>query len=882
MEFLQARRDSFQPFKSKRTKASSSRQASASSSKWPHPPTWKATPNSLAEAGFYYNPGPNEADNVTCFMCKKNLCGWEPEDDPFEIHYEKCSDVCAWAVVRCQKPRADGSYDFSDPTRHPTSKSMEKARLDTFLRTQWPHDSVKGHGASSKALAKAGFVSNASEPGDDTAICLYCNLSLGGWDEEDDPYEEHMKRDKKYNTGCAFLKAYAGASLGKSTSKRPPSKAASKPPSRSASQTIRHRDAETAEEGSDDELAGAPSSGTIPSKGPRASKSRSSRASSAPAKTPASRRSTRGTSTSGKTPGSRNTASSDVDETDAGSGSETGKRVSKSKRKTGGRTKARVSAIAEEDGEEEAAQSKRPDEDVEMQEVEEPQEPVKEKRKRGRPPKNAAAPAAAKPVAKPKSKKVVEPEETEGAVDTDTEPAPPPPVKKTHARTRSKANLESESEAPAPAASKPTHTRTKSGSKAKVKQEEEDEPAPAAGPKRKGKQKAAPAPVEEDEEEEDVPPPPPKAKAKASAGSRSKVKAEPEEVEEDVAPLEEPEPPRERTQSNRSTSSRAPKAPPSRRTPSLSDDAGYATAEAPADPDRMDVDAEEPPAHAPSSQSQPRKATVNGAKAPLQRTASISTPQTTDGGAPKRPSPALNGVPRGSSVPSSRASSTRPLGRVPSISVNKDSLKIIEIDSDGEEAAPQERSGKSKAVEQTAPVNGVKKPPSKPPSKKLQVEVVLKSKPPSRQPGSEDVPMQEPSPTSPARKEVARSPSPARAVRNPEPPGTPVSAVHRSAQVSPARPIHEDAGHADGDVAMPDTDAAPVASSSPRTYHPVLAQIPIEKLTSLTEEEANMTLEEYIRRETELQYAQFKADAERRIEEFKRKAAEARRIIETS
>ncbi len=77
-------------------------------------------------------------------------------------------------------------------------------------------------------------------------------------------------------------------------------------------------------------------------------------------------------------------------------------------------------------------------------------------------------------------------------------------------------------------------------------------------------------------------------------------------------------------------------------------------------------------------------------------------------------------------------------------------------------------------------------------------------------------------------------------------------------------------------------DFEPPAPTSPRTYHPVLAQIPIEKLTNLTEEEASMTLEEYIRRETELQYAQFKADAERKIEEFKRKAAEAKQVIETA
>lgn len=53
-------------------------------------------------------------------------------------------------------------------------------------------------------------------------------------------------------------------------------------------------------------------------------------------------------------------------------------------------------------------------------------------------------------------------------------------------------------------------------------------------------------------------------------------------------------------------------------------------------------------------------------------------------------------------------------------------------------------------------------------------------------------------------------------------------------------------------------------------------------MTKLTDEEAEMTLEQYIRREMEVQYAQLKADAERRIEEFKQKAAETRKVIEMS
>ena len=36
-------------------------------------------------------------------------------------------------------------------------------------------------------MARAGFVYAPQQSGDDLATCLYCNISLSGWDEEDDP-----------------------------------------------------------------------------------------------------------------------------------------------------------------------------------------------------------------------------------------------------------------------------------------------------------------------------------------------------------------------------------------------------------------------------------------------------------------------------------------------------------------------------------------------------------------------------------------------------------------------------------------------------------------------------------------------------------------------
>ena len=82
---------------------------------------------------------------------------------------------------------------------------MKKARLATFkVNDSWPHDRVKGHGAHSTKvchisnyllvpdllflqMAKAGFVFTPQTPGDDTGTCLYCGVSLSGWDEDDNP-----------------------------------------------------------------------------------------------------------------------------------------------------------------------------------------------------------------------------------------------------------------------------------------------------------------------------------------------------------------------------------------------------------------------------------------------------------------------------------------------------------------------------------------------------------------------------------------------------------------------------------------------------------------------------------------------------------------------
>ncbi len=106
-------------------------------------------------------------------MCEKEMSEWTEDDDPFKIHWEKCRKSCAWANVRCglkEDMDRNGryafrhcmfitleltlfSYVFKDKNRVPTSKAMEKSRLETF--TDWPYDGVKDHKATSKNVSSS-------------------------------------------------------------------------------------------------------------------------------------------------------------------------------------------------------------------------------------------------------------------------------------------------------------------------------------------------------------------------------------------------------------------------------------------------------------------------------------------------------------------------------------------------------------------------------------------------------------------------------------------------------------------------------------------------------------------------------------------------------
>ncbi|KAG8692660.1 hypothetical protein FRC08_009609, partial [Ceratobasidium sp. 394] len=173
--------------------------------KWPHPPSFSATPETLARAGFFFTPeSGRKSDRVTCFVCNKTLTGWDSEDDPFAEHISH-SPSCSWALARCSIEALRVSPEsteliFPNEESAPGNATIEAARLATFGKF-WPHDSIRSHSAKSKHMAKAGFIYTPTNDSDDLASCFYCNLGLDGWESTDDPYHEHQRR----RPHCAFF-----------------------------------------------------------------------------------------------------------------------------------------------------------------------------------------------------------------------------------------------------------------------------------------------------------------------------------------------------------------------------------------------------------------------------------------------------------------------------------------------------------------------------------------------------------------------------------------------------------------------------------------------------------------------------------------------------
>ncbi|KAH8699112.1 hypothetical protein BGW36DRAFT_358620 [Talaromyces proteolyticus] len=159
---------------------------------WPY---GSPTPEQLAHAGFFFNPYDTNPDNTTCFLCTRALDGWEEGDNPISEHLKHSPD-CGWAIVMDIQQRSSNPTEIQDPT----SDAITDARRATFS-IGWPHEGKRGWLCQSTKMAEAGWYFCPNDESPDLASCPYCKLSLDGWEETDDPFEEHHRR----SSDCSFF-----------------------------------------------------------------------------------------------------------------------------------------------------------------------------------------------------------------------------------------------------------------------------------------------------------------------------------------------------------------------------------------------------------------------------------------------------------------------------------------------------------------------------------------------------------------------------------------------------------------------------------------------------------------------------------------------------
>lgn len=164
--------------------------------KWPK--SNKPSAESMSEAGFFFDPLPESKDNAACFNCGVAVDGWAADDIPIREHL-RISPQCLWANLLgcrvrgtdydCEPDLIQGTYACLLDA--PRSARSNEVRAQSFHG--WPLTPQK---PSIESLAAAGFFYNCQDLGDDTCTCVYCGYSLEGWEPEDDPDKEHIRRTK--------------------------------------------------------------------------------------------------------------------------------------------------------------------------------------------------------------------------------------------------------------------------------------------------------------------------------------------------------------------------------------------------------------------------------------------------------------------------------------------------------------------------------------------------------------------------------------------------------------------------------------------------------------------------------------------------------------
>jgi hypothetical protein len=719
---------------------------------------------------------------------------------------------------------------------------------------------------------------------------IWCEMT----EEIDHRYrEEHRKRVSKSGRRCAFFEMLEGPS--KPTQPVRTSKPALRPKSRATSQSLKklvNENEDIADDAlSSDELSELTVMTTATSK-------RTTRASSVPTKTPASRKSTRSTGTSGHR---KATGASEIEDGPDAGGTEVGKRVSKSKKKNVEvKPKERIEAIEE------------VDEDVRVEVVE---EPIAQKPKRGRPPGKTKA----------KTKVTKAAAALPDDVEVDTEPRTT-----TQLRNHSRLALESDSETPP--LTKPTSSQPKSKTSSKSTKVEDIRSENENHRKKAVTKKAL-------DDGELMPPPKTRTKLKASAISKARAI----EVESDEEDLLDSAPHLHVVQTGikKTPPNRLVEKPPSsvaqhdgpaiqakgRKSSSTSEDAGYATAEHFMDvddgrEDRQPVKNRNVPefidkleSNQTSSMAVPASQIVSNvdvemsdSRAPAQGQKTHRLTSSTSTSSLSKPAR------KEATIPFVRVSSrtTGSLARPPS----RIGTEVVDISSDDDDELDVLKAITGMKPSSTSSATSVLQPPSS--SSSLSLSSTLLQKAPKQSAPLVQLAAQKA--TSPAavdthhmtvetsleRHTALSAPLPDIDMSQPKDEVVDISQAKISSIGGPKeRSIMASSTERTPSPSNNLPDTSKVASSAPAlhpaptlpsfdediaaeshvddpavdTFTPFLSVMAVHKLTSLTEDEGDLTIEQYIRRELDRQYQQFKEDGERQVALFKQRAAETRKRI---
>ena len=80
---------------------------------------------------------------------------------------------------------APEGFDIST-LENPTGPRMSDARKATFS-VGWPHENKRGWTCKIQKMVDAGWYYSPTPECDDFVSCVYCKLSLDGWEPKDNP-----------------------------------------------------------------------------------------------------------------------------------------------------------------------------------------------------------------------------------------------------------------------------------------------------------------------------------------------------------------------------------------------------------------------------------------------------------------------------------------------------------------------------------------------------------------------------------------------------------------------------------------------------------------------------------------------------------------------